>query len=120
MNGEYNKIKNLIEACGYDTNLKDYIEDMIVKVINYPKKKKEPYLDICEINSNYIIRIRYQMDIPFNKNHYSISLLIFILKTIPYDSPKLFLEVHKGVGICKSQKNINSNTGQITTNSLRN
>lgn len=62
------------------------------------------------------------MEIPLEKRNYRVPILIFILKTIPYESPKFFLEIVSGPACNYKNKiiNINSNTDQIITKSLIN
>ena len=62
------------------------------------------------------------MEIPLEKRNYRVPILIFILKTIPYESPKFFLEIVSGPACNYKNKiiNINSDTDRIITKSLIN
>ena len=118
-----NWVKDKLENCNYYSDRIDYILDMVMKIINYPKKAEEG-LDyfvekICYQNIFYI---NYPMNIPFDqKNNFCVHILIYIMKNIPYVSPKIFLDIPASCCPNYNNKNIiNYSSGQIMTNTLKN
>ena len=86
-----------------------HIIQMIQKIIAYPKVKNHK-IDTENINRENIIKIRSEMEIPFGKRNFRVPILIFILKTIPYEFPKIFLEIVSGASGNYENKIINSDT----------
>ncbi len=86
-----------------------YTIQMIQKIIVYPKVKNHK-INTENINRENIIKNRCEMEIPFGKRNFRVPILIFILKTIPYESPKFFLEIVSGAADNYENKIINSDT----------
>ena len=112
-------IRSKIEECNYNKNYEDYIINIIQKIIEYPKIKKYK-IDTENINGDNIIKIMCFMEISFSNKAFNVPILIFILKKIPYESPKFFLELVEYSAANYDNKTINSDTDQIITNSLIN
>ena len=114
------QIRNILDECYYDPNMKDYVTKMIMKVINYPKKTNQPRFFVRNINQDKIIMIWYPMSVPFAKRNIKVPINIFIPKNIFNKSPQIFIELVKGSAINGICEYINQITGEIMTNTLRN
>ena len=113
-------IRTELAKCSYNQSFKDYITNMIMQVMNYPKKTNPPRHFIKTMNQDKIIMIWYPMNVPFGSKSYNVPLQIYIMKNVPYEPPQIFLEVVQGSAANPTNKDINPNTRQILTNTLRN
>ena len=114
------RIRTELNECSYSPNMKDYLSNLIMSVMNFPKKANQPRHYIRNMGPDKIIMIWYSMSVPFAGRSYNVPLLIYITKNIPYDPPQIFLEVPQGSGINTKNTDINPNSRRILTNSLRN
>ena len=114
------RLRTELAQCSYNPNMKDYLANMIMQVMNYPKKTKQARHFIRNMNQDKIIMIWYPMSVPFARKNYNVPLQIFIMKNIPYEPPQIFLEVVQGSAPNPSNRDVNSTTRQIMTNTLRN
>ena len=114
------RLRTELAQCSYNPNMKDYISNLIMQIMNYPKKTNQARHFIRNMNQDKIIMVWYPMSIPFNGRNYNVPLQIFIMKNVPYEAPQFFLEVVQGSAPNPSNKDVNPNTRQIFTNALRN
>ena len=114
------KIREELDKCSYCSNTKDYIERMIIQIVNYPKKIKQPKYFVINMNKDKIMKVSYQMSVPFINRNYNIPIHIYIMKNIPIEPPRIFLEVPEGIGLNRDNENIDRDTKQIKTNTLIN
>ena len=114
------RLRTELAQCSYSPSMKDYISNMIIQVMNYPKKTTPPRHFIRNMNQDKIIMVWYPMSIPFNQKNYNVRLQIFIMKNVPYEPPQIFLEVVQGSAANPANKDVNPNSRQIFTNTLRN
>lgn len=112
-------IKDTLINCSYNKDKIDNLVIEILKIINYPKKKDPVKYFIKNVNQDKIIIIRYPICITLIKKEFNIPIQIEILKNYPNEAPKIFLELDHSVSVNKLNKDIDSNTGQIMTNTLR-
>ena len=75
-----NWVKNKLENCNYYSDRIDYILDMVMKIIHYPKKAEER-LDyfVEKIFYQNIFYVNYPMNIPFNQKNFCVHILIYIM-----------------------------------------
>ena len=114
------RIREELAQCCYKPNMKDYITNMIMQLMNYPKKTTQARHFIKNMNQDKIMMVWYPMSVPFAKKYYNVPLQIYIMKNIPYEPPQIFLEVVQGSAANPTNKDVNPTTRQITTNTLRN
>lgn len=115
------RIREELGSCSYDPRAKDYLANMIVRVMNFPKKKPQSQSRhfIRTMNQNKIIMVWYPMNIPFMQKYYEVPLLIYIMRNIPYEPPQIFIEVVAGSAANVNNRDIDVNTNRIMTNTLR-
>ena len=115
------RIREELGSCSYDPRAKDYLANMIVRVMNFPKKKPQSQSRhfIRTMNQNKIIMVWYPMNIPFMQKFYEVPLLIYIMRNIPYEPPQIFIEVVAGSAANVNNRDIDVNTNRIMTNTLR-
>ena len=114
------RIREELAQCSYNPNMKDYIANMIMQLLNYPKKTAQARHFIKNMNQDKIMMVWYPMSVPFAQKSYNVPLQIYIMKNIPYEPPQIFLEVVQGSAANPTNKDINPTTRQILTNTLRN
>ena len=114
------RLRTELAQCSYNPTMKDYISNMIMQIMNYPKKTNPTRHFIKNMNQDKIIMVWYPMSIPFNGRNYNVPLQIFIMKNVPYEPPQVFLEVVQGSAVNPANKDVNPNSRQIFTNTLRN
>ena len=115
------RLRTELADCSYDPRAKDYLANMILRVMNFPKKKAQSQSRhfIRTMNQNKIIMVWYPMNIPFMGKFYEVPLLIYIMRNIPYEPPQIFLEVVAGSAANANNREIDINTNRIMTNTLR-
>ena len=114
------RLRTELANCNYNPNMKDYLANMIMEIMNFPKKTTQPRHFVKNMNQDKIIMVWYQMSIPFMKKNYNVPLLIYIMKNCPYEPPQIFLEVVQGSAPNPANKDVDPNTRRIMTNTLRN
>ena len=105
------RIRTELNECSYSPNMKDYLSNLIMSVMNFPKKANQPRHYIRNMGPDKIIMIWYSMSVPFAGRSYNVPLLIYITKNIPYDPPQIFLEVPQGSGNDQNQQQQQQGTG---------
>jgi hypothetical protein len=114
------RLREELTQCGYNPSMKDYITNMIMQVLNFPKKTTQARHFIKTLNQDRLIMVWYPMSIPFGKKSYNVPLLIYFMKNIPKEPPQIFLEVVQGSAANPTNKDVNPNSKQVTTNTLKN
>ena len=114
------RIRTELSECSYNQNMKDYLANLIMAVMNYPKKTTQVRHFVRTMGGNKIIMVWYPMSIPFMGRNYNVPLQIYIMKNVPYEPPQIFLEVTQGSGVNTKNTDIDPNNNRIMTNSLRN
>ena len=109
-----------LNSYSYDPKMKDYVINMIMQILNFPKKTKQARYFQQMIEQNKIMMIWYPMSIPFMNKNYDIPLKIFIPKNIPYDPPRIIIDLKQGFSFNYNNRDINQNNGEIVTSTLRN
>ena len=115
------RIRTELDGCSYDPRGKDYLANMIVSVMKFPKKKPQSQARhfIRTMNQSKIIMVWFPMNVPFMGKTYDVPLQIFIMRNIPYEPPQIFLEVANGSAANVNNRDIDPNTNRIMTNTLR-
>ena len=114
------RVRTELNDCSYDPSMKDYLANLIVSTMNFPKKNSQVRHFIKNMGQNKIVMIWYPMSIPFAGKNYNVPLQIYIMRNVPYEPPQIFLEVVQGSAANPSNKDIDPNNNRIMTNSLRN
>ena len=114
------RLRTELNDCCYEPKMKDYISTMIIRIMNYPKKTTEPHHYIKMMAQNKIMMVWYPMSVPFLNRNYNVPIQIYIMKHVPYEPPQIFLEVVQGSAANASNKDIDTKTNRIMTNSLKN
>ena len=114
------RLREELTQCGYNPSMKDYITNMLMQVLNFPKKTTQARHFIKTLNQDRLIMVWYPMSIPFGKKSYNVPLLIYFMKNIPKEPPQIFLEVVQGSAANPTNKDVNPNSKQVTTNTLKN
>ena len=114
------RLRTELSECSYNQNMKDYLANLIMSVMNYPKKTAQVRHFIKNMGGNKIIMVWYPMSVPFMGKNYNVPLQIYIMKNVPYEPPQIFLEVTQGSGANTKNTDIDPNNNRIMTNSLRN
>ena len=113
-------LKKELNECSYARSMTDYLANMIIRIMNYPKKIIPPRYFVKVTEQNKIIFIWYPMSVPFKNKNFNIPIQIFITKNIPYEPPQIFLEVGQGSAPSTLNKDIDQNNNRIMTQGLRN
>ena len=113
-------LKKELNECSYARSMTDYLANMIIRIMNYPKKTIPPRYFVKVTEQNKIIFIWYPMSVPFKNKNFNIPIQIFITKNIPYEPPQIFLEVGQGSAPSTLNKDIDQNNNRIMTQGLRN
>ena len=113
-------LKKELNECSYARSMTDYLANMIIRIMNYPKKTIPPRYFVKVTEQNKIIFIWYPMSVPFKTKNFNIPIQIFITKNIPYEPPQIFLEVGQGSAPSTLNKDIDQNNNRIMTQGLRN
>ena len=111
---------NLLNECNYTESNKDYIINMVMQILDFPKKVIKPKFFKQNQNEDQIIMVWYVMSIPFREKNYNVPLNIFIGKKVPYEPPQIVIEYIKGYAINPNNRDIIPNTGTIMTKTLKN
>ena len=116
------RLRTELGQCNYSPAMKDYLTNMIMQVMNYPKKTSQQQARhfIKTKNQDKIIMVWYPMSVPFMGKNYNVPLQIYFSKNIPYEPPEILLEVVQGSAVNEKNKDIEPNTNKIITNTLRN
>jgi hypothetical protein len=114
------RFRTELAKCNYKANDKDILVNMMMEIINYPKKINPPRHFIKNVGQDRIIMIWYSMAIPFSNRTYEVPLQIYIMKNTPYEPPQIFLEIVKGSAPNPKNRDIDVNTRSVKTNTLRN
>ena len=113
-------LKKELNECSYARSVTDYLANMIIRIMNYPKKTIPSRYFVKVTEQNKIIFIWYPMSVPFKNKNFNIPIQIFITKNIPYEPPQIFLEVGQGSAPSTLNKDIDQNNNRIMTQGLRN
>ena len=113
------RIRTELNDCCYDPRMKDYLSNMIQRIMNYPKKTTPSRHYVKMMDQKKIMMIWYPMSVPFMNRNYNVPLQIYIMKNIPYEPPQIFLEVVQGSAANPSNRDIDPRTNKIMTNTLR-
>lgn len=113
------KLRAELNECCYEQRMKDYLADVILRIMNFPKKTSEGRHFTKAISEGKIMMIWYPMSVPFLNRNYSVPLIIYIMRNFPYDAPQFFLEIAQGSEVNSKNTDINPYTKRIMTNTLR-
>ena len=114
------RVRTELNDCSYDPSMKDYLANLIVSTMNFPKKNTQVRHFIKNMGQNKIVMIWYPMSVPFAGKNYNVPLQIYIMRNVPYEPPQIFLEVVQGSAANPNNKDVDPNNNRIMTNSLRN
>ena len=65
------RLRTELSQCSYNPNMKDYLANMIMQIMNFPKKTNQARHFIRNMNQDKIIMVWYPMSVPFaNKNSF--------------------------------------------------
>ena len=112
-------LRSELNECCYEQRMKDYLADVILRIMNFPKKTSEGRHFTKTISEGKIMMIWYPMSVPFLNRNYSVPLIIYIMRNFPYDAPQFFLEIAQGSEVNSKNTDINPYTKRIMTNTLR-
>ena len=107
------RIRTELNECSYNQNMKDYLANLIMSVMNFPKKTQQVRHFIKTMGGNRIIMVWYPMSVPFMGKNYNVPLQIYITKNMPYEPPQIFLEVTQGSGANTKNTDIDPNNNII-------
>ena len=113
-------IRTEIDKCSYSPNMKDYLTNMIMQVMNYPRKQAQAKYCVKNQGQDKIIVVIYPMNVPFMKKSYNVPIQILFMKNIPYEPPQIFLEVVQGSAPNPQNKDVDQSTRRVMTNTLKN
>ena len=113
------RLRTELSQCSYNPNMKDYLANMIMQIMNFPNKTNQARHFIRNMNQDKIIMVWYPMSVPFANKNYNVPLQIYIMKNIPYEPPQIFLEVVQGSAPNPANRDVDSATRRILTNTLR-
>ena len=113
------KIKEDINQCSYEPIKRDYVSNLVISVLNYPKKSQQARHFIKNMLNDKIIMVWLPMNIPFYGKNYTVPLQIYIMKYVPHEPQQIFLEVVKGTEVNRKNKNIDPKTNTVMCNTLK-
>ena len=70
------RFRSELAQCSYNPNMKDYLANMIMQIMNYPKKTNQARHFIRNMGPDKIIMIWYPMSIPFGQKSYNVPIQI--------------------------------------------
>ena len=112
-------LRSELNDCCYDPKMRDYLQGLIIRIMNYPKKAMQCRHFVKIMDQKKIMMIWYPLNILFANKNYSIPIQIYITKNIPYEPPQIFLELKKGTGVNPKNKDIDPKNNRIMTKTLR-
>ena len=113
-------ITGKVNSCDYLPAMKEYIINMIVQILDFPKKTVKPRYFVQTKNQEKIIMIWYPMSVPYMQKNFTVPIIIFLPKQIPNLPPQIVLEVKQGFSINYKNRNILPNSATIMTQTLHN
>jgi hypothetical protein len=113
-------IRTEIDKCSYNPNMKDYLTNMIMQVMNFPRKQGQAKISTKVENREKIIYVRYPMLVPFLKKNIPVYIHIVFVRNVPFEAPQIILETAPGTAPNSKNTDIDVNTKRIMTNTLRN
>lgn len=115
-------ILEAVNQCSYNSNIKDYITNIILVLCNQSKLCR--YFKCNRVNGNKsetLIVIRYIINAKFMNNFYEIPILIYFPNNFPYSAPEIYLErSSKNIGVNENNRDIDPKTNRIKTRELLN
>jgi len=112
-------LRSELNDCCYDPKMRDYLQGLIIRIMNYPKKAIQCRHFVKIMDQKKIMMIWYPLNILFANKNYSIPIQIYITKNIPYEPPQIFLELKKGTGVNPKNKDIDPKNNRIMAKTLR-
>ena len=114
------QVKRDLNNCCYEPKMKDYLYNIIMKILNYPKQFTKALHSIKTMNQKKILMVLYPMNILFNGKAQKVPIEIYIMPQIPLEPPLFFLKIEKGSEVNINNKDIDPTTNKIMINSLKN
>ena len=114
------KLKTELKDCCYDPQARDFLSNLIIRIMNYPKKTSPSRHYVKMMDQKKLMMVWYPMSVPFMNRNYNVPIQIYIMKNIPYEPPQIFIEITQGSAVNTNNKDIDPRTNKISTNSLRN
>ena len=113
------RLLNELTRCSYNQNMKDFIANMVIQIMKFPKRHGQAKYVIRNMNQDNIIVVYFPMDVLFSNKNYNVPLQIYIMKNIPYEAPQIFIDVNQNMGINTKNTDIEPSTKRVLTPSLR-
>ena len=118
-NGEIIELKKFLDECSYNPSKKESIANDIMSVLNYKKNTNEAKYFLKTQNQDKIIMIYFPMSVELPLKYYNAPFNIFFPKNYPYEPPQIFLEQAKGGTLNPHNHDVDPNTKQIMTYTLK-
>jgi len=118
-NGEIKELKKILDECSYNPFKKESIANDIMSVLNYKKNTNEAKFFLKTQNQDKIIMIYFPMSVELPLKYYNAPFNIFFPKNYPYEPPQIFLEQAKGGTLNPHNHDVDPNTKQIITYTLK-
>jgi rubrerythrin len=118
-NDQILKLKKTLDECNYNSSNKDCIIKDIMSVLNYKKKKNEAKFFLKTKNQDKIIMVFFPMSVELIYKSYNTPINIFFPKNYPNEPPQIFLEQAKGSVLNSHNYDVDPNTKQIMTYTLK-
>ena len=118
-NDQILKLKKTLDECDYNPSKKECIINDIMSVLNYKKKKNEAKFFLKTKNQDKIIMVYFPMSVELVYKNYNTPINIFFPKNYPYEPPQIFLEQVKGSVLNSHNYDVDPNTKQIMTYTLK-
>ena len=113
------RLKTELNDCVYGPQMRDWLSNLIIRIMNYPKKQGDARHFVKMFNHQKLMMIWYQMSVPFMNRNYNVPLQIYLMKNFPYEPPQIFLEISQGSAANANNKDIDPRNNRIMTYTLK-
>ena len=113
------RLKTELNDCVYGPQMRDWLSNLIIRIMNYPKKQGDARHFVKMFNHQKLMMIWYPMSVPFMNRNYNVPLQIYLMKNFPYEPPQIFLEISQGSAANANNKDIDPRNNRIMTYTLK-
>ena len=116
MSNKYAILELVMQTC-YPINMRDYIINIAHEITVL-----HPLTKVLKVNykNDWIILLKLSISTQFKGKSYTIPVIIYLSKAMPYEAPEVYLERQPDTAVNPKNTDIDLNTNRILTKSLIN